>query len=44
MGTPREVKASCIRLMMGMRASIPVLPDMLAAAEGGRGGGGNGDH
>ena len=26
MGTPSCVKASCIRLMMGMRASIPRLP------------------
>ena len=26
MGTPRLVKASCMRLMMGMSASIPWLP------------------
>ena len=29
MGTPRVVKASCMRLMMGIRASIPRFPDAI---------------
>ncbi len=41
MGTPRLVKASCMRLMMGMSASIPWLPlDAMMTGGGAAGGAG----